>query len=62
MLSRAEEQGDTPDTCESNDGIDYTADERILTAADPRYDIKAEKSDASPVQRADYRKHECDSV
>lgn len=55
----SEKQGDTPYCRESNNCIDYTADNGGLTAEDPCYDVKTEKSDASPIKTADYRKRKC---
>ena len=62
MLSGAEEKGNAPDARKGNQGVDYSADYRVLTAADPSDDVEAEKSYATPVQRTDYSKHKCDPV
>ena len=56
MLSCAEKQRDAPDSRKGDDGVDYSAENGILTAADPGDDVKSEKPDASPVQRTDYSK------
>ncbi len=48
-----EEQGNTPDSRKRNDCINDAAENSILTAENPRDDVKTEKSDASPVQCAD---------
>ena len=53
FFSGTEEKGNAPDTGESDYSIDNSAEERIHTAADPSDDIKAKKTDATPVKSAD---------
>ena len=62
FFSRAEEERDAPNACEGDDGVDDTADEGILTAAEPRNYVKLEKTDASPVERSDDSKDESNSI
>ena len=58
LVLGSEEQRDAPDTCKSDYGIDYSADDASLSSADPRDYIKLEKTDATPVKRADYGEDE----
>ena len=44
-----------PNTCQCYDGVNDAAAKSRLTAEEPRDEIKTEKTDASPVQRADDR-------
>ena len=44
-----EEKRNAPDTGKSDEGKDYTADKASLTAEEPAYNIKLEKTDAAPV-------------
>ena len=53
FFSGTEEKGNAPDTGKSDYRIDNSAKERIRTAADPRNDIKAKKTDTTPVKSAD---------
>ena len=61
-LSASEEKGDTPKSCQSHHGIDYTWDDCLLTAADPGNKVKSEKTDASPVESAYDGEQKGDSV
>ena len=58
----AEEERNTPDTCQSNNGVDNPAAKRSLTAQQPRHKVESEQSDASPVQGADDGDDQSDSV
>ena len=51
-FAASEEKGNTPKTGEGDKGIYNTGDQCFLTAADPCNQVKAEKSDAAPVERA----------
>lgn len=62
FFSRAEEERDTPNAREGDDGVDDTADEGILTAAEPRNYVKLEKTDATPVEGSDDGENESDSI
>lgn len=48
-----EQQGYTPKCGETDKGVDNTAHNGGLAAADPCNDVKSEKSDAAPVDTAD---------
>lgn len=52
-LAGAEDQRDTPNACQRNDGVDDTAEQRGLPAADPSHNVKLEQTDATPVQSAE---------
>ena len=62
LFAGSEEKRDTPDSRKGNDCIDYTAYKTTLTAAQPRNDIKLEKTYASPVKGADDGQYERYSV
>ena len=62
LVFGSEKQRYAPDTCKSDYGIDYSADDTSLSSANPRDNVKLEKSYASPVQRADYGQDKCDFV
>ena len=62
FLSRAEEKRNAPDTRKGYYGVDYAAKQSILTSADPRNDIKTEYTDATPVERTDYRDNQGNSI
>jgi len=62
FLSVPEEQGDAPDAGQRDDGVDDAGKDGSLTAADPRHDVKAEKSDGTPVERADDDEDQSDSI
>ena len=59
---RTEKKRNTPNSCKSNDRVDDSAQDRILSAEDPRHDVKLKKSDASPVERAYYGNDQSDSI
>ena len=48
-----EEEGNAPQSGKCHRGVDDTRPKGILTAADPRYKVKFEQSDGTPVQRSD---------
>ena len=52
-FSRTEKKRNTPNTCESDNCVDDSAENGILSAEDPGHNVELEKSDASPVERAD---------
>ena len=62
MLSLPEKKGDAPNACKRYRRVYYTADKRILTAAEPRNYVKLEKTDATPVERSDDGEDESDSI
>ena len=51
-LASAKQQRNAPNTGKSYNGVDDAAQQRGLSAADPRYNIKLKQSDAAPVERA----------
>ena len=61
-LSGAEQKRNTPYTRQSNYRVDYTAYQSVLPTCDPSDDVKLEKTDATPIQRADYGEDERDSI
>jgi len=70
LISLAEEKRDAPNARQGDDGVNDTADEGALPTTDPSDDIKLEKADAAPVERADNGKdqrntiqnHDCDHI
>ena len=61
-FSCSEKKRYTPNSGYRNYRIDYSCEHRTLTAAKPGYNIEFEKSDASPVEGADYCKDQSESV
>ena len=61
-LAGAEDQRDTPNACQGNDGVDDTAEQRGLSAADPSYNVKLEQTDATPVQSAQDGKNQRNAI
>ena len=61
-IAFTEKKRNTPDPRKGYDRIYDPADQSILTAEDPRDDIEAEKTDASPVERAYDSKNKRNSV
>lgn len=51
----SEKQGYAPNTSNCDYGIDYSCNQRILSAAYPSDDIEFKESDASPIEGTDYR-------
>ena len=49
----SKEQGNAPDSCEGDYCIDNSREHGGGASANPRDDVKLEKSDASPVECAD---------
>ncbi len=49
----SEQKRDTPNTAESHKGVDYTADDVILTAEKKGNYIKLKQSDRAPVKSTD---------
>ena len=62
FFSCTEEERDAPNACKSDNGVDDTADEGILTAAEPRNYVELEKTDATPVECSDDGEDESDSI
>ena len=52
--SVSEKEWDAPRTRKGNHGVDYTAEDGVLTAEEPRDYVKLKQSHASPIRRADY--------
>ena len=50
-----EQQGDAPDACQCDHGVDDACQQHVRTATDPSHQIKLEQPDASPVKGADNR-------
>jgi hypothetical protein len=61
-VSGTEDQRDAPNARQTNHRVDDAAEQRGRSAADPRYQVKLEKPDASPVQRADNGQNERNSI
>ena len=61
-LAGAEDQRDTPNACQCNDGIDDTAEQRGLSAADPSHNVKLEQTDTTPVQSAQDGKNQRNAI
>ena len=51
-LASAKQQRDAPNAGKSYQSIDDAAEQRGLSAADPRNDVKLKQSDAAPVESA----------
>jgi hypothetical protein len=49
----AKQKGNTPQACQTNDGVDDSAEQSILTTKNPGNQVELEDTDASPVQTAD---------
>ena len=49
VLAGTEQEGNTPDSGQSDHGVDNTAEQRGLPAANPGYQVKLEQTDAAPV-------------
>ena len=62
LITRTEEKRNAPNSREGDNRVNYTGKERILTAADPGNDVKSEYTDATPVERADYRDYQGNSI
>ena len=70
LISLSGEKRDAPNACQGDYGVNDTADKGALPTADPSDDIKLEKADAAPVERADNGKdqrntiqnHDCDHI
>lgn len=62
VVTASEQKRYAPYSGEGDDGINYTRDHRFRTSADPSYEVKLEKSDQTPVERADYGENQSDSV
>lgn len=58
----AEQKGNAPDACQSNEGINNPADNGVLAAKDPGDDIKTENTDRTPVDCADNRQQQREFV
>jgi hypothetical protein len=57
IFSASEEKGDTPERRQAYDCVNDSAYEVCLTAEQPAYNIKFEKTDAAPVQTAYNKKN-----
>lgn len=53
----AEQERQAPDSRESNNCVDNTADNRALTAENPSHNIKLKKTDRAPVDCTDYNEN-----
>ena len=56
------QQGDAPQTCQSNNAVNDPAENSTLTAEDPGYQVKLEKTHKAPVDRTDNRKDQRNSI
>ena len=52
-LASAKQQRDAPNTGKTYKSVDDAGEQRGLSTADPGNDVELEKSDATPVERAD---------
>ena len=57
-----EQKGNAPKTCQANDGVNDSAQQRILATEDPRHQVKLENTHQAPVQRADDAQDQSDSI
>jgi hypothetical protein len=70
LISLSEKKRDAPNARQGDDGVNDTADKGALPTTDPSDNIKLEKADAAPVERADNGKdqrntiqnHDCDHI
>jgi len=62
VLTGTEEQRNAPNAGKSDNGIDNSADQSVLSSTDPSDNVKLEQTDATPVQRADNGQGQRDSV
>jgi hypothetical protein len=53
MTISAKQQTNAPQTCQCDDRIDDTAEDRILAAKQPCYKVKLENTNQTPVKGAD---------
>ena len=58
----AEQKGNTPQTCKTDDGVDDPAQQSALTAKEPCHQIKLENTHKAPVGAADDRQYQCQSI
>lgn len=61
-FSGTEQKGNAPKTCQRDNRVDDAADEGILSAEDPRYEVKLEQAYAAPVHSTDDDQQQCDSI
>jgi hypothetical protein len=61
-LASAEEQGDAPEAGEADNGENNSAHGRELSAEERADEVKAEKTDAAPVQGTYYDKYKRNSI
>ena len=61
-FSGTEQKGNAPKSRQGDYRVDDTADKGILSAEDPRYQIKLEQANAAPVHGANDDQQQCDSV
>lgn len=61
-LTLAKQQGNAPKTCQTHQRVDNAAEDGILTAEQPSYQIKLENANQTPVQTADNGKNQCQSI
>ena len=52
-IGASEKKRNTPKRRKANQGKDYAADKRCLTAEDPCDDIESEKTDTAPIETTD---------
>jgi hypothetical protein len=62
FVAGTEQKRHAPNSCESNDSIDYAADKRVHSTADPSDGVKAENTYTTPVKRADYSNYQRDPI
>ena len=62
LVAFAEEERYAPESCKSNDGVDDARTERVVSAEDPGNGIELEKSHSAPVERANDRQNESNTV
>ena len=54
-----EQEGYRPKSGQSDNGVNYSADDGRLSAEHRRNQVNAEQADAAPVERSDYYKDQC---
>ena len=62
LVFGSEKQGNTPNTRQSDNGVNNSAYYCFLTAANPSNQVELKKANTAPVKRAYNGQYQCDSV
>ena len=62
LPASAEQQGNAPQTSQTNQGIDDPAEYSALSAKEPRNQIKLKNANQSPVNGTDNGKDQCNCI